>query len=51
MNNEYTAIIKQDGDWWIEEVQGINCQEASYSELLASLKITLQEALVFNREA
>ncbi len=53
MNNEYTAIIKQDGDWWIgwiEEVQGVNCQEASYSELLASLKITLQEALVFNRE-
>lgn len=54
MNNEYTAIIKQDGDWWIgwiEEVQGVNCQEASYSELLASLKITLQEALVFNRKA
>ena len=23
MNNEYTAIIKQDGDWWIEEVQGV----------------------------
>ena len=54
MNNQYTAIIKQDGDWWIgwiEEVQGVNCQEASYSELLESLKITLQEALVFNREA
>jgi predicted RNase H-like HicB family nuclease len=53
MNNEYTAIIKQDGDWWIgwiEEIQGINCQEASYSELLESLKITLQEALVFNCE-
>ena len=27
------------------------CQEASYSELLASLKITLREALFFNREA
>jgi predicted RNase H-like HicB family nuclease len=54
MNNEYTAIIKQDGDWWIgwiEEVQGVNCQEVSYSELLESLKITLQEALVFNRKA
>jgi predicted RNase H-like HicB family nuclease len=48
MNNEYTAIIKQDGDWWIgwiEEIQGVNCQEASYDELLESLKITLQEAL------
>jgi predicted RNase H-like HicB family nuclease len=56
MNNKYTPIIKQDGDWWIgwigwiEEIQGINCQEASYSELLESLKITLQEALVFNCE-
>lgn len=53
MNNEYTAIIKQDGNWWlgwIEEIQGVNCQEASYEELLKSLKITLQEALAFNRE-
>ncbi|MDD5269286.1 MAG: type II toxin-antitoxin system HicB family antitoxin [Methylococcales bacterium] len=53
MNNEYTAVIKQDGDWWvgwIEEIQGVNCQEATYDELLDSLKITLQEALTFNRE-
>ena len=53
MNNEYTAVIKQDGDWWmgwIEEIQGVNCQEATYDELLESLKITLQEALTFNRE-
>ena len=53
MNNEYTAVIKQDGNWWvgwIEEIQGVNCQEASYDELLESLKITLQEALSFNRE-
>jgi len=53
MNNEYTAVIKQDGDWWVgwvEEIQGVNCQEATYRELLESLKITLQEALVFNRE-
>ncbi len=53
MNNEYTAVIKQDGDWWIgwiEEIQGVNCQESTYRELLESLKITLQEALVFNRE-
>lgn len=26
------------------------CQEKTYSELLESLKITLQEALEFNRE-
>jgi predicted RNase H-like HicB family nuclease len=53
MNNEYTAVIKQDGDWWIgwiEEIQGVNCQEMTYPELLESLKITLQEALTFNRE-
>ena len=53
MNNEYTAVIKQDGDWWvgwIEEIQGVNCQEATYAELLESLKITLQEGLNFNRQ-
>ena len=52
MNNVYTAVIKQDGQWWIgwiEEVPGINCQEASRDELLESLKITLREALEFNR--
>jgi len=53
MMNEYTAIIKQDGGWWIgwiEEVPGVNCQEESKSALLASLKQTLKEALEFNRE-
>ncbi|MBI1956320.1 MAG: type II toxin-antitoxin system HicB family antitoxin [Acidobacteria bacterium] len=52
-NNIYTAVIKQDGDWWIgwiEEVPGVNCQEASRDELLESLRITLQEALEFNRK-
>jgi predicted RNase H-like HicB family nuclease len=49
----YTAIIKQDGDWWIgwiEEISGVNCQEKTKEELLQSLKITLQEALEFNRQ-
>ena len=53
MNKEYTAIIKQDSDWWIgwiEEVPGVNCQEKSRDELMTSLKITLKEALVFNRQ-
>ncbi len=52
MRNSYTAIIKQDGDWWIgwiEEVPGTNCQETSREELLGSLKSVLQEALEFNR--
>ena len=48
----YTAVVKQDGDWWIgwvEEVPGVNAQEASREELLASLKVVLQEALEMNR--
>ena len=54
MKNEYNAIIKRDGGWWIgwiEEVPGVNCQEASQDELMESLRITLQEALQMNREA
>ncbi len=53
MKNQFTAIIKQDGEWWlgwIEEIPGVNCQEATHEELIESLKITLQEALAFNRE-
>ncbi len=53
MNNVYTAVIKQDGNWWIgwvEEVPGVNCQEPSRDELLESLKVTLREALEFNRQ-
>jgi len=49
----YTAIIKRDGDWWIgwvEEVPGINAQERSREELLASLRMTLAEGLEFNRK-
>ncbi|MBP9663911.1 MAG: hypothetical protein KBD94_04770 [Pyrinomonadaceae bacterium] len=53
MRNEYTAVVKQDGDWWIgwiEEVPGVNCQEATREELLETLRVTLAEALEFNRE-
>ena len=53
MNNTYTAVIKQVGDWWIgwiQEVPGVNCQEASRQELLETLRITLGEALEFNRQ-
>ena len=47
MNNAYTAIVKQEKDWWIgwiEEVPGVNCQEKSRGELLERLLETLQEA-------
>jgi predicted RNase H-like HicB family nuclease len=50
---QYTAIVKQiDGYWvgWIEEVPGVNCQENTHDELIASLKITLKEAIDFNKK-
>ena len=52
MNAQYTAVVKDEGTcWigWIEEVPGVNCQEATREELLDSLKVTLREALEFNR--
>jgi len=52
MNQTYTAVVKQDGEWWIgwiEEVPGVNCQERTRDELLASLRVTLREALDMNR--
>ena len=53
MANTYTAVTKQDGGWWIgwiEEVPGVNCQERTREELLASLRTTLTEALELNRQ-
>jgi predicted RNase H-like HicB family nuclease len=53
MHTEYTAIVKQQGDWWIgwiEEVPGVNCQERTRQELIETLRITLQEAIEFNRQ-
>ena len=50
--NRYTAVVKQEKDWWIgwvQEVPGVNAQEHSREELLASLKQVLQEALDMNR--
>lgn len=53
MNTEYTAIIKQSGNWWIGwigEIPGVNCQERTHAELVESLRLTLKEALEFNRK-
>jgi predicted RNase H-like HicB family nuclease len=52
MNQNYTALIKEDAGWWIgwiEEIPGVNCQEAFREELLESLRVTLQEALELRR--
>jgi predicted RNase H-like HicB family nuclease len=51
--NQYTAVLQEDsGVWigWIEEIPGVNCQEDSREALLESLRITLQEAIEFNRQ-
>lgn len=53
MKDSYTAVLKQVDSWWVgwvEEVPGVNCQEASKTELLESLQLTLREALEFNRQ-
>lgn len=50
--NEYTAVIKQDGGWWIgwiEEAPGVNCQELTRDELLETLRITFKEILEINK--
>lgn len=52
MKHNYTAVVKQQGDWWlgwIEEVPGVNCQEATREDLIESLRTTLAEAIEFNR--
>jgi hypothetical protein len=52
MHQEFTAVIKHEGEWWIgwiEELPGVNCQEATREELVKTLSVTLREALEFNR--
>lgn len=52
MAQKYTAVVKQDGDWWIgwiEEVPGVNCQERTREALVDTLRVTLGEAIDLNR--
>ena len=49
----YTAVIRQDGPWWIgwiEEVPGVNSQGETRDELLANLREALGDAIELNRE-
>ena len=53
MTQVYTAQIQHRGEWWIgwiREMPGVNCQERNREELLETLKITLREALEFEKE-
>jgi predicted RNase H-like HicB family nuclease len=48
----YTAVIQQDGKWWIgwvEEVPGVNSQGRTREELLDNLRDALDEAIEMNR--
>jgi predicted RNase H-like HicB family nuclease len=52
MEASYTAVIQQDGEWWIgwvEEVSGVNSQGQTREELLDNLRDALEEALEMNR--
>lgn len=52
MERNFTAIIKQDGDWWIgwvEEIPGVNCQEETRDALVESLREALALMLELNR--
>ena len=52
MRDVYTAIIRQDGDWWIgwiEEVPSVNSQGATREELVENLRSALGEAIEMNR--
>lgn len=51
--SNYTAVIRQDGQWWIgwiEEVPGVNGQATTREELLSNLREALSEALEMNRD-
>jgi predicted RNase H-like HicB family nuclease len=53
MQNEYKAVVRQDGHWWIgwvEEIPGVNSQGASREELMENLQSALREMLAQNRE-
>ena len=53
MHSEYTAVIKQEDDFWvgwIEEISGVNCQEETREKLMEALSVALKEALALNRQ-
>ena len=53
MQQNYTAVIKQDTGWWIgwiTEEPGVDCQEQSREALLETLEVTLREALTHASE-
>lgn len=53
MSQEYTALIRRDGDWWIgwiEEIDYVVSQGETREELLENLRSALEEALEMSRD-
>ena len=53
MHNEFTAIIEQDGEWWIAycpEIPGANGQGKTKEECLSSLSDAVDLILTDRRE-
>jgi predicted RNase H-like HicB family nuclease len=53
MHNEFTAIVEQDGPWYIAycaEMPGANGQGATKDECLASLRKAIALILEYRRE-
>lgn len=53
MRNEFTAVLEQDGEWWIAyspEVPGANGQGHTKGEALVSLKEAISLILEDRRE-
>jgi predicted RNase H-like HicB family nuclease len=52
MAAKFTAVVQQEGKWWIawlEEIPGVNGQGRTRATCLASLRSALQEALEMNK--
>ena len=53
MTQNYSAVIRQSGEWWIgwvKEIRGVNCQAHTREELIEDLHSALAEMLEINRQ-
>ncbi len=53
MQNTFTAVFEQDGEWWIgyvEELPGANTQGRTLEETRENLKEAIQLVIEANRE-
>ncbi len=53
MQNTFTAVFEQDGEWWIgyvEELPGANTQGRTLEEARENLKEAIQLVMEANRE-